>query len=178
MTAIASARTPSQTIGPFFHAALPRPGQEHLVGDDATGAIVLSGRVLDGAGVALPDALVEIWQFAGPGRAGTALAVYGRSHTNDDGRYRFVTVRPAPVPDATGILQAPHAALVVFARGLLKGVVTRVYFGDEVEANASDPVLQALDPVRSRTLVARPSRGGFEHDVVLQGDAETVFFAF
>jgi protocatechuate 3,4-dioxygenase alpha subunit len=121
--------------------------------------------VLDGAGEPVPDAMVESWQ------AGTA-AGFVRSGTENDGWFELVTAKP---PAAGG---APHLTLAVFARGLLKQVVTRLYFPDEEAANATDPVLSALDPAARATLVARPEEGGLRFDIRLQGEEQTTFFAF
>jgi protocatechuate 3,4-dioxygenase, alpha subunit len=125
--------------------------------------------VLDGAGDPVPDALVEIWQADEQGRYRADFG-WGRSGCDLDGRYAFVTVKPGSVEG-----QAPHLTMLVFARGLLKPVLTRMYFPDEQAANADDPVLAALDDGSS--LIARPTNGGLEFDIRLQGEAETVFFA-
>jgi protocatechuate 3,4-dioxygenase, alpha subunit len=102
---------------------------------------------------------------------------FARVPTNADGEFAFLTVKPGRVPGAGGTPQAPHIDLSVFARGLLNRVVTRVYFGDEDEANASDPVLQDIAEDERRTLIAAPAADGYRFDVRLQGEDETVFFA-
>lgn len=142
--------TPSQTVGPFFGFALPYESGPHLVPVDHPEAITLRGTVLDGAADPLPDALVEIWQAPG----------FGRCPTGQDGGYFFRTVPPRP-----------YAAMLVFARGLLKPVATRVYLpGTEV-----DP---AVAPDRRGTLIAQPEGDrAYRFDVRLQGEGETVFFA-
>ena len=156
--------TPSQTVGPYFALGLlERPANE-LVPD----GIRITGRVLDGAGEAVPDAMVEIWQADEEGRYRPDFG-WGRSGCDAEGRFSFVTRKPGRVQG-----QAPHLSVLIFARGLLKPVFTRMYFPDEEEANAEDPVLSAVDD--SSTLVARAGGGGLEFDIRLQGDGQTVFF--
>jgi protocatechuate 3,4-dioxygenase alpha subunit len=180
-------RTPSQTIGPFFGFALPWSDGPFVVPQGTPDAIRLGGRVLDGAGQPIPDALVEIWQADPNGHfdhpddpeRSTDFRGFGRSATDDDGRFEFVTLKPGRVPAADGSLQAPHIDVSVFARGLLTRLVTRIYFADEVEANAGDPILALVgDPAARATLVAREAAGGYAFDIRLQGDGETVFFDF
>ena len=161
--------TPSQTAGPFLHIGLSGHFGDQLVGPDAAGAVQVFGTVLDGDGEPVTDALVEIWQ-AGPD-GGYWPGGFGRSETVDGGSFSFVTVKPGAVA------QAPHLELCVFARGLLKPVVTRMYFPDEAEANAADPVLSAVEPERRATLVAVAGPDGLRFDIRLQGNDETVFFA-
>ena len=160
--------TPPQTVGPFFAIGLPWHDGPDVVARDADGAIVLRGKVLDGEGAPVPDALVETWQPPGDGCRG-----FGRCPTGDDGCWAIVTRKPEA---AAG--EAPHVAVAVFARGLLHRVPTRVYFGDEAEANAADPLLSGLDEERRATLIATPEDGGYRFDIHLQGDRETVFFGF
>jgi protocatechuate 3,4-dioxygenase, alpha subunit len=160
------APTPSQTVGPFFAFALPWPEGPYVVEDGTAGAVWLRGRVLDGADEPVPDALVESWQAGDEGRR------FGRSPTDEEGRWALLTVKP---PRVGG--QAPHVDLRVFARGLLEAVVTRLYFGDEPRANADDPVLAALPEAERATLVAAPSGDSYTLDVHLQGPDETTFFA-
>jgi protocatechuate 3,4-dioxygenase alpha subunit len=131
--------------------------------------------VLDGEGDPLADALVEIWQADGEGRRRAGFG-FGRCGTDADGAYRFVTVKPGPLDGPAG-RQAPHLDVLVFARGLLKPVLTRMYFPDEEAANAADPLLSALSERERSTLVARPAGAGLAFDIHLQGDAETAFFA-
>lgn len=185
-------QTPSQTVGPFFSKALLHEGWNDLAARGATGqTIVITGRMLDGDGAPVPDALLEIWQANAAGRydhPGDArdtpldphFSGFGRAGTDKQGRFRFRTIKPGPVPGLDGSIQAPHINVSVFARGLLKRVVTRIYFPDE-PLNARDPVLTSLpDVARCATLIARPAEGvskaDLSFDIVLQGDNETVFF--
>jgi protocatechuate 3,4-dioxygenase, alpha subunit len=156
--------TPSQTVGPYFSLGLLARAANEL----DPGGIRITGRVLDGAGEPVPDAMVEIWQADEDGRHRPDFG-WGRSGCEEDGRYSFVTCKPGAVEG-----QAPHLTMMVFARGLLKPVLTRMYFPDEEEANAADPVLTAVDD--ASTLVARAADEGLEFDIRLQGDGETVFF--
>jgi protocatechuate 3,4-dioxygenase alpha subunit len=160
--------TPPQTVGPFFAIGLPWDDGPHVVDSGAEGAIVLRGTVYDGEGAPVPDALIETWQAPGPGCRG-----FGRSPTGEDGRWEIVTRKP----EAAGG-EAPHIAVAVFARGLLHRVPTRIYFGDEPDANAADPLLAALAPDRRESLIAAAGDGGYTFDIHLQGDHETVFFSF
>ena len=186
--------TPSATVGPYLAIGLTWPDGPHAVAEGTPGAIWLRGRVFDGNGDLVPDAMVETWQadpdgrFAHPDDPRGAVTVPGfrgfaRSDTVDGGAYAVHTLKPGPVPDGAGGWQAPHVDVSVFARGLLDRVVTRIYFADEAEANAADPVLAALpDDERRATLIAAPSEDGYVLDVHLQdcaaqGMTETVFFA-
>ena len=177
--------TPWQTVGPFFHYALPYADGSSVAGHSRPGALTLHGRVYDGEGTGLPDALVEIWQADEQGSfvddpgileapAPDGFRGFGRCPTDEDGHYTFTTVRPAGVPTEDGAAQAPHVAMSVFARGMLRRVVTRVYFEDSPE-NDSDPLLSEVGPSRSATLVATRDEGGYRFDVRLQGADETVF---
>jgi protocatechuate 3,4-dioxygenase alpha subunit len=158
--------TPSQTVGPFFAIGLPWDGGPYAVPEGTPGAIWLRGRVFDGAGEPVPDAMLETWQSSGAGRR------FARVGTDKDGGYAILFVKPDP--DGTG--QAPHLAMSVFARGLLDRVVTRVYFDDEADANAADPVLTSVtDPALRATLIAVSADDGYTFDIRLQGEGETVF---
>ena len=172
--------TPSQTIGPFFHDALLDRNYSELVRPDHPEAIAIRGTIYDGAGEVVPDAMVEIWQA---NRADQSLdedfSGFGRSGTDGGGEFSFLTVKPGPVPGPDGQVQAPHVLVSVFARGLLKRVVTRIYFPDEQEANAVDPVLSSIeDQDLRRTLIARDEGDALRFDIRLQGDGQTAFFEF
>jgi protocatechuate 3,4-dioxygenase, alpha subunit len=162
--------TPAQTIGPFFHGLLTRSLAEPPRAG-APGTFELRGRVLDGAGAPVNDALVELWQT--DGRA----CLFARAATDAAGEYRFVTRKLPGAPLGDGRPQAPHADVSLFARGLLHRLVTRVYFPDEPEANARDPLLASIpDPAARARLVARmDGEGALRFDVVLQGELETPF---
>ncbi len=178
--------TPSQTIGPFFKFGTEWMASEDIVSQGASGAIVLQGTVYDGAGDPVPDAMLEVWQADQVGKfppdTTEGWTGFARRLTDADGRYVIRTVKPGRVPDATGELQAPHIAMVVFARGLLKPVFTRVYFSDESDANASDPLLAELEDSQARsTLLAALEDGRYRFDIRLQESSrgpETQFFAF
>jgi protocatechuate 3,4-dioxygenase alpha subunit len=170
--------TPSQTVGPFFSVGLPWPDGPFVVPAGSPGAVWLRGRVVDGAGEPVPDALIETWQADAAGRyEAEGFRGFARAPTDDDGNYAILTVKPGPVPGPEGSTQAPHLAMSVFARGLLNRVVTRVYFPDEAPANATDPVLAQVPADGRATLIARPGDEGYVFDIRLQGDDETVFFA-
>ena len=172
-----SSVTPSQTVGPFFAIELPYANGPYVVPDGTDGAIWLRGRVIDGDGEPIPDAMVESWQADPQGRFGEGFRGFGRSGSDAEGRWAILTLKPGPIPGADGATQAPHVDLMVFARGLLNHVVTRLYFADEAEANAADPVLSGLDDDQRATLIAAPAADGYEHDIHMQGPDETVFFA-
>jgi protocatechuate 3,4-dioxygenase alpha subunit len=186
---VAPELTPPQTIGPFFHGSLLARARTSIAPADGSGAqITIEGRVLDGLGAGVPDAMVEVWQsdpdgrFRGPGddrspaAAGSFLG-FGRSGTDHDGRYGFETVRPGSVPGPGGSWQAPHLDVLLFARGLLDRLATRIYFEDD-DPEATDAFLAMVPAGRRTTLIARreDDAGRYRHDLVLQGDAETVFF--
>jgi protocatechuate 3,4-dioxygenase, alpha subunit len=170
-----AAPTPSQTVGPFFAFGLCLRPRHELVDPGRADAVRVGGRVIDGAGEPVPDAMVEIWGADEGGGHPDGFG-WGRCGTDADGRYEFVTVKPGPVPHPDGGVQAPHLEVAVFARGLLKHVVTRMYFPDEAEANEADPVLASVDPERRTLLVARDEDGGLRFDIRLQGERETPFF--
>jgi protocatechuate 3,4-dioxygenase alpha subunit len=148
--------TPSQTVGPFFSIGMTWEEGPFVVPEGTEGAVSLSGRVFDGEGAAVPDAVVEIWQVD------PAFRGFGRSPTDDHGRWRVLTRKPAS-----------HIDVAVFARGLLRQVLTRCYFED-----AADPVLDALDPDARETLIARQDGDGYVFDIHLQGPHATQFFRF
>ncbi|MFC6087968.1 protocatechuate 3,4-dioxygenase subunit alpha [Saccharothrix lopnurensis] len=176
--------TPSQTVGPFLHIGLVWDDGPHVVPEGTPGAVWLRGRVLDGAGEPVTDALVETWQADPDGRfdhpddpRGPAAGWrgFGRSDTRS-GEYAVHTVLPGPVPGPGGAPQAPHLDVSVFARGMLHRTVTRVYFPEHADAHAADPVLRAVPADRRSTLIATRAADGYRFDVRLQGEGETVFF--
>jgi len=184
--------TPSQTIGPFFHDALIDEDRSELVAPDHPSAIRIEGTIYDGAGDVVPDAMVEIWQANPAGRYNgpkddredlpldpETFSGFGRSATVDGGKFYLVTLKPGALPGPRGQAQAPHIWVSIFARGLLKRAVTRLYFPEEEEANQSDPVLSSIeDPELRRTLIAVDEGGFLRFDIRLQGDNQTLFFGF
>jgi protocatechuate 3,4-dioxygenase alpha subunit len=198
--------TPSQTVGPFFAYGLAPNGRckwdpngsyrwketigDNLVTADVTGdRIRVEGQVIDGDGVAINDAMIEIWQADAQGRYASPrdnratpnakFKGFGRSATNKSGIYSFDTIKPGTVPGPNGKPQAPHIVFCIFSRGMLRQVYTRMYFPDEA-ANAADPVLTIVPIERRQTLIAgREIRGGqtvYRFDIRVQGASETVFF--
>ena len=155
---------------------------------DTPGAITITGTVHDGRGDAVPDHLIEFWQADADGRF-TDIHGYGEQSTLDgfrgfgrwgvedgDGTYEMVTIKPGQVPGPNGELQAPHIDVTLFARGMLHRVVTRIYFADEAQANAADPVLATRAGRPARDSAAQPTADGYRFDIHLQGPGETVFF--
>jgi protocatechuate 3,4-dioxygenase, alpha subunit len=177
------APTPGQTVGPFFGYALPFDRDNELVPLSHPSAVRLHGRVTDGLGVGVPDALLELWQAAPDGsvvqqdgslrRDGWTFTGWGRASTDVDGRYVFTTLRPG----ATEAGAASFFAVTVFARGLLNRLFTRAYLPDDAEALAGDPLLSSLGERRG-TLVCTADDHGYAFDVRLQGDDETVFLRY
>ena len=159
--------TPSQTAGPFFSFGLCIAPQNEVV---AGGDVHVTGQILDGNGEPVSDAMVEIWQADPDGEYRPDFG-WARCGSDGEGRFSFVTVKPGRVDG-----QAPHLTVLVFARGLLKPVLTRMYFPDEAEANDADRVLSAVSAVDRATLVAEPDGDGLRFDVRLQGNGQTVFF--
>jgi protocatechuate 3,4-dioxygenase alpha subunit len=182
--------TASQTVGPFFHFGLTRPGWNDLASGGAAGRLIrIEGRVLDGDGAGVPDALLEIWQANAAGKydhpedtqdkpVDARFRGFGRVCTDNEGCYAFTTVLPGQVPGRGNTLQAPHINVIVFARGLLKHLVTRIYFADQAAANEADPVLSGIDDpaVRGTLLAQKAGEAVYRFDVVLQGAGETAFF--
>ncbi len=180
----------SQTVGPYLHIGLTWLNTDRIAGRGVKGErVTLQGRLLDGNGVGVSDGLVEIWQANAAGKYAhpddrqkkpleKGFRGFGRIPTDARGRFRFSTVKPGRVPGPGGKLQAPHLAVTVFMRGLLKQLSTRIYFpGDP--ANADDPVLKRVPAARRATLIARrKSKGVLQWNIVLQGRDETVFFDF
>ena len=182
--------TTSQTVGPYFSIGLTRLKKVDLAGPGVSGErMTIAGRVLDGDGNPVQDALIEIWQANSHGKYAhaeddqnkplePAFHGYGRILVDESGRFRFSTIKPGPVPGPNGKPQAPHLAVSVFMRGLLRRLVTRIYFPDE-PANFGDFVLNLVEPERRETLIAKKDVneiGTFEWNVILQGPNETVFF--
>jgi protocatechuate 3,4-dioxygenase alpha subunit len=166
--------TANQTIGPFWHL-IEDPTWADLTRFGADGEkIVLTGTVFDGGGNTIADAAVEIWQTS-PETSET-FPGFGRCRTDSTGSFRFTTLKPGPVAGLGNAQQAPHVAVSIFARGLLKALTTRLYFQDE-PLNETDPVLSLIDSdARRRTVIARKvSADTWRLDIRLQGDNETVF---
>ena len=166
--------TASQTVGPYWHL-IKEPTWADLTRFGAEGEkLTLTGVVLDGDGKPCTDACVEIWQSDPP--TSDTFPGFGRSGTNVQGEYRFLTLKPGPVPGRGNAQQAPHIALCVMSRGLMRGLVTRAYFHGEA-LNETDPLLHSIeDPARRETVIARPEGGDvWRLDIRLQGDGETVF---
>jgi protocatechuate 3,4-dioxygenase alpha subunit len=180
----------SQTIGPYLHIGTDWLNTAEIAGAGASGErISIEGRVYDGNGAPVTDALVELWQADADGNYASAAQAlpaasgfrgFGRAPTDATGHFRFSTIRPGRVPGPGDTLQAPHIAVTVFARGLLKQVVTRIYFPDGA-GNDQDALLNAVPAERRGTLIAQPlvQAGSYQFDIVLQGSAsgrpETVF---
>ncbi|OHV05647.1 protocatechuate 3,4-dioxygenase subunit alpha [Mycobacterium talmoniae] len=174
--------TPGQTVGPFFHCALPYPGDHRLIGDAHRDAIRLHGTVYDGAGDGVPDALLELWQpdpagsiVQRPGslrRDDDTFTGWGRCATDTAGHYRFSTLTPGP----TTAGRPPFFAITVFARGLLNRLFTRAYLpGADPDG---EPLLAGLDSARRETLLCQTDSGGYRFDIHLQGPEETVFLEY
>ena len=173
--------TASQTAGPYW-ALIDFPAWADLLRADGPNAgyaegsrITLAGRITDGQGTPCTDAWVEIWQADPHGNHETGFHGFGRSATNQDGRFHFATVKPGPVKGRGNATQAPHITLTIFARGLTRHLVTRLYFADE-PLNDSDPVLNAVPAARRGSLIATPAgANAWNLDIRLQGENETVF---
>ncbi|MEM7653981.1 MAG: protocatechuate 3,4-dioxygenase subunit alpha [Pseudomonadota bacterium] len=182
-------QTPSQTVGPYFaygltpsqydYGELSSLANPQIASEGAGGQhIRIFGHVLDGNGAVVSDAMIELWQADAHGRyASGGRGFFGRCGTGTDGenRFWFNTVKPGSVGGA-----APHASLIVFLRGLLTHVYTRVYFSDEAVANGKDPVLLSVPEQRRKTLIAEridgPGGPAYRFDIHMQGEKETVFF--
>ncbi|AZN63316.1 MULTISPECIES: protocatechuate 3,4-dioxygenase subunit alpha [Acinetobacter] len=195
--------TPSQTGGPYVHIGLlPQQANievfennfnNQLVKENTLGErIRLEGQVFDGLGLPLRDVLIEIWQADANGVYPSAADIQGKAvdpnflgwgRTGADfetGFWSFNTIKPGSVPGRKGTTQAPHIALIIFARGINIGLNTRVYFEDEAEANAQDPVLKGIEwaPRRQTLIAKREERDGevvYRFDIRIQGEDETVF---
>ena len=156
-------RTASQTVGPYYTLGLGRRTENELADPSRADALELAGQLFDGEGVPIVDGLIEIWDAAG--------RRWGRSGTDSEGRFSFVVTKPDALPG-----QAPRFDVFVFARGLLRHQLTRIYFPDEAEANDRDPVLSSLDKGDRATLLAEQDDGALRFDVRMQGELATVFF--
>jgi protocatechuate 3,4-dioxygenase, alpha subunit len=182
--------TSSQTVGPYGLIGLDWMIIDNLVAPGVQGErITIEGQMLDSDGVPVPDGMVEIWQANAEGKyahpddaqkkpVDEKFRGFGRVLTDEEGRFRFTTIKPGAVPGPDGKLQAPHIAVSVFARGLLVRLVTRIYFPNEA-ANSKDFVLNQVEPARRGTLIAQKidgKSGALRWDIQLRGDNETVFF--
>lgn len=176
--------TPGQTVGPFFAFGLQYPAMNQVVFPHSPGSLVLGGTVTDGAGAAIPDALIELWQADSDGsiprargackRDGHTFTGFGRAFTSDEGRYEFWTREPG-----AEVGKAPFFAIVVYARGLPNKLHTRAYLPDDAAALDADPLLSALSADERATLIAtRTPEGALHFDIRLQGEKETVFLAY
>ncbi|WP_395640043.1 protocatechuate 3,4-dioxygenase subunit alpha [Pseudolysinimonas sp.] len=174
--------TADQTVGPYYAIGMAFDGSEQIVPAGTPGAIVLSGYVYDGNGAPVPDAVVEIWQTDAAGniptetgsivRKADSFSGFGRSGSDEEGHYEFTTLLPAPTAEG----KPAFFAVIVFARGLLARLHTRIYVpGPALEGDA---FLSGLTPERRATLIATEVPGGLRHDIHLQGEKETVFLAF
>ena len=196
--------TPSQTAGPYVHIGMTPnfcgitgvidadPGATMLTPETKGQRIEIVGRVIDGSGAPVSDAVIEIWQadadgaFASPpsrnSNSAPAFTGWGRQPAAADGSFTFETIKPGPVAGPDGKPQAPHVSLWIVARGINIGLQTRLYFPDEAEANDADYVLnKIMDKRRRATLVAEKRDGAvprYALDIHLQGPNETVFFDF
>lgn len=183
--------TASQTVGPFFHVGLCHPHWDDLMREGAQGRpIRIRGRVTDGEGDPVPDALIEIWQADADGCYARPHEMraphrglfrgFGRAPTDAEGRYAFRTVMPGSVRGANGESQAPHINVVIFARGLLRHLNTRMYFSDRAHENERDVVLASAPPQVRKTLMAQLQEtagdADYVFDIRLQGEGETAFF--
>ena len=200
MTDRKTIQTAGQTIGPYFAFCLtPEPyGRQGIAGSVMAGPatkgehIRITGRLIDGEGGAMDDALIEVWQANAAGRYASpadaradvpldpSFSGFGRCMTDRDGRFTFETVKPGRVPGQGNRFQAPHVSVIIHSRGMLSHACTRIYFSDEAEANAEDPVLASVEAARRPTVIARredtPGGPVYHLDIHKQGEKETVFF--
>ena len=182
-----SSTTGSQTVGPFFRIGLSHLYEASHSAKGGAKLVTIHGRVIDGEGHPVPDAVLEVWHADGEGRLDDVEPdpqgrppCFTRAATDDDGAFRFSIPRPGAVPCDAVPMQAPHVAVIVFARGLMRQMITRMYFAGDPK-NGNDPVLQIVPEERRRTLIAHEGQGEpgtFEWNVVLQGENETAFFAW
>jgi len=180
----------NQTVGPYLHIGLAWLKTTEIAGKGIKGErVTIAGRLIDGDGVGVSDGALEIWQANADGKYAhpedtQKKAVekgwrgFGRVFTNATGGFRFTTIKPGRVPAPDGSLQAPHLVVSVFMRGMLKHLMTRIYFADEPGANAEDPVLKLVPAARRATLIPKKKGKTLEWNVILQGKNETVFFDY
>ncbi len=182
--------TSAQTIGPYLHIGTTWLADENMIGAGVSGEpVTLTGRIVDADGAVVNDAMLEIWQANAHGKYAHpedtrelpvegGFSGFGRIYTHPDGVFRVRTIKPGRVPGPGSTLQAPHLNIAIFTRGLLKHLITRVYFPGE--PNDDDPVLLRVPAARRATLVARADEhpGTLEWNIVLQGAQETVFFDY
>ena len=180
----------NQTVGPYLHIGLDWLTTRDIAGKGIQGErVAIAGRLLDGDGEGVNDGLIEIWQANAAGKYAhpedtqkkpleKGWRGFGRIPTDAKGGFSFTTIKPGRVPGPGGTLQAPHLVVSVFMRGMLKHLMTRIYFPDEAAANAEDPVLKLVPPARRATLMPRKKGKTLEWNIVLQGKNETVFFDF
>jgi protocatechuate 3,4-dioxygenase alpha subunit len=184
--------TTSQTVGPFFKIGMSALYRTELAASEMPGErLTIQGRILDGQGHPVPDAVLEIWQADSAGNYSQgsnandesqrgAFFGFGRVPTDTEGSFFFSTIKPGRVPGPGGTQQAPHIVVSLFMRGLLNRLVTRIYFAGD-PANDQDFALRLVEADRRYTLLAAPVAGNpglLEWNVILQGDQETVFFDF
>lgn len=184
--------TPSQTVGPYFAIGLTKLTTREIAGPGVEGGrVTIRGRVLDADGAPVDDAVLETWQANAHGKYDhpedgqqkplqKGFRGWGRIPTGVDGGFSFTTIKPGEVPGPAGQMQAPHIVVAIGMRGLLKHVVTRIYFPDE-PGNVADPILKLVEPERRSTLIAKaiPGKPGLlEWNVICAGENETVFFDY
>lgn len=184
--------TSSQTVGPFFRIGLNWLYSDHLAGEIATGQkIEVSGKILDADGNPIPDAILELWQANAEGKYAhpedtqekpivPQFQGFGRVSTEENGAFHFTTIKPGRVPGPSGRLQAPHIVVSIFMRGLLRRLVTRIYFPDD-PSHREDFALTQVEPSRRHTLIAQKSPANPSQliwNVYMRGPNETVFFDF
>jgi protocatechuate 3,4-dioxygenase alpha subunit len=182
--------TANQTVGPYLHIGLDWLNTRNIARAGVKGErVTVQGRLIDGDGVGVNDGIVEIWQANSYGKYAhpedqqkkpleKGFRGFGRIPTDAKGAFKFTTIKPGAVPGPGGRLQAPHLVVSVFMRGMLRHLMTRMYFPDE-SGNALDPILKLVPPARRATLIGRhKAKGILEWNLVLQGKNETVFFDF
>jgi protocatechuate 3,4-dioxygenase alpha subunit len=171
--------TPSQTVGPYFSLGMDALIVSDIAGKAKGARYTIRGKVFDGEGKRVPDAVIEFWQANETGKyADPAFTGFGRVATDAEGGYSITTIKPGRVPGPGATMQAPHIAVTVFMRGMLKQAMSRIYFPADPD-NGSDPVLHLVPAERRDTLIAKavPGHAGvLEWNVVVQGKDETVFF--